>query len=390
MIGLLAFSGMIWAQSTQPEDSDKQIHVTMSELGKTILLLNQDIYDGNTKSDKKHNEALKENVRKLNNLFAQAKAHFDEQSITYGISYEVMSQYLDEINQVIKNKDFNLARGMLKSLPQLCVGCHTQDPQFKKIFPGSDRKHFKSDYDYAEFLYTTRDYNQSIHYFESYLTDLNPADDEKIKTAFKRILLIYAQIEKKPAEGAQVLKKYMTNSEIPKDIREDVNEWIKGLDELATKSVVEQKSYQKRQEYINKYLEQLKTHGADYLVSEKDKVFYMTLRGLLYEYLNQHPPEQDVPVVLYWLAVCDRTLDYNFFDNLAELYLKECILSYPTHSYARRCLNEYENYMRFTFTGSSGTYLPQDVAEEIEILKGFVNHPPQENQQGKITKPIIK
>lgn len=383
---------LISSATTYAKAPEKPIHKTMSELGQTIALLNVEVFDESLDSDAAKVD-LKKSVGKMVQLFNEAKPHLQQRSIAYQISYEVMAQYLDDINSVVQHGDINLARGMLKTVPQLCAGCHTQDNQQKKLFQHVDPKSFKTDFQYAEFSFITRDYDNAVKYYEKYLNLLENAKDEDVERSLKRILVIYAQVKKQPQEGAKILTKYLTNNSINKSIREKVNEWVKGLNELETSSVVDENSLQKRQEYIDYYLNQLKSHNSSYFASEKDKVFYMTLRGLLYEYLNNNPVQNDIPTVLYWLAVCDRTLEYSFFDNLADLYLKECILSYPNHPYAKKCLSEYESYMKFAFTGSNGTYLPADISEEIEFLKSVINRSLSDakSKKGNIPgKPIVR
>lgn len=354
------------------EQNDRPINVTMTELGKTIALLSPEIFN-DAENRKMSDDQFKPLVSNLVSLIKEAKPHLDKRSVTYNISYDVMNQYLDDLTKVVNNGDTDLARGMLKSVPHLCVGCHTQDMQHNKLFTNVKRNQFENDFQFAEFNYFTRNYDTAVKYYQKYLDKLDPAIEESIRTSLKRILVIFSQIKKQPAKGAEILKQYVLITEIPKQIREDANEWVKGLNELAVSSVVDQKSLQKREDYVEYYLNQLRKHDVNYFASEKDKVFYITLRGLLYEYLNNDPSEKDVPIILYWLAVCDRTLEYSFFDNLADLYLKECILTYPTHPYARKCFKEYESYMTFAFTGSSGTHLPSDIENEIHFLKSVVN-----------------
>lgn len=372
LVWICGLTFLISVTTAYAKASEKPIYKTMSELGQTIALLNVDVFDDSLDSDTAKVD-FKKSVGKMVQLFNEAKPHMQQRSIAYQISYEVMAQYLDDIQAVVNHGDIDLARGMLKTVPQLCAGCHTQDNQQKKLFPSVDPKSFKTDLQYADFSFITRDYDDAVKYYEKYLTSLENAKDEDIERALKKILVIYAQVKKEPQEGAKILTKYLSNNTINKSIREKINEWVKGLNELESSSIVDENSLQKRQAYIDYYLNQLKSHNVSYFASEKDKVFYMTLRGLLYEYLNNNPVPNDIPVVLYWLAVCDRTLEYSFFDNLADLYLKECILSYSNHPYARKCLNEYESYMKFAFTGSSGTYLPADISDEIEFLKSVVN-----------------
>ncbi len=367
------------------------INHVMSELGQTIDLLSAEIFSQNNDAPEKVDD-FKKQFEKLTELFKASKPHIAKRSITYNISYDLMVQHMNDIRIVLERGDIALAKGMLKSVPYLCVGCHTQDTQQNKIFSNVERSEFENDYQYAEYLYVTRNYDDAVQYYMNYLTSLQPANDEFIQAALRRILVIYSQIKKEPGKAIDKLQPFTQNAEISKSTRKDINEWILGLEDLKASSVLDESSYKERQKYVEYYLNQLANHDVNYFATEKDKVFYITLRGLLYEYLNAKPSQNDVPVILYWLAVCDRTLEYSFFDDLADIYLKECILTYSNHPYAKKCFQEYEAFMRFAYTGSSGTNLPSDIQQEIEVLKNIIQRSEQKSKKDAnevVKNPII-
>jgi len=376
----------------EPESTTEMpINHVMSELGQTVDLLSTEMFSQSNDTPEKLDD-FKKQFERLSELFKASKPHIAKRSITYNISYDLMIQHMDDIRIVLERGDISLAKGMLKSVPYLCVSCHTQDVQQNKVFSSVGRGKFENDYQYAEYLYVTRNYDNAVKYYMKYLTSLQPANEEYIQSALRRILVIYSQIKKDPGKAIDKLQPFAQKSEISKSIRKDINEWILGLEDLKTSSVLDESSYKERQKYVEYYLNQLANHDVNYFTTEKDKVFYITLRGLLYEYLNSNPSENDVPVILYWLAVCDRTLEYSFFDDLADIYLKECILTYSNHPYAKKCFQEYETFMRFAYTGSSGTDLPGDIQQEIEVLKNIIQRSDlkgKNDAHGAVQKPIL-
>lgn len=372
-IVFFVFVGFIFSDIfAKTEQINQPINVTMVELGNTIALLSSEVFD-DTQAEGLQADALKKNVEKLLILFQAAEPHMSQNSVTYQISYDVMMQYLEDISTVTKRGDFDLTKGMLKTLPQLCAGCHTQDTQKNKLFSETKNVSFKNEFQHAEFNFITRDYDSALKYYTSHLKKSEGTNDESIDISLKRILVIYTQLKQNPKQGIKVLKQYSNNKMFSEPTRLMIREWIKGLQELSSNTIMDEQSFEKREAYLEHHLNQLKNHSVNYVVAEKDKIFYITLRGLLYEHLNNKPLENDIPVILYWLAVCDRTLEYGFYDSLSDLYLKECILSYSSHPYAHKCFKEYENYIKFSFTGSGGTYVPEDIEGEIKFLKEIID-----------------
>lgn len=350
---------------------DSSINNTMVELGETINALSPEIFS--ERNDPPENPAeFKAQFKKLSRLMHKAEQHIYKRPITYNISYDLLTQYLEDINIVLNRGEYALAKGMLKSVPSLCVGCHTQESRQKVLFNNINRSQFENDFQYAEYLYLTRNYNRAVEFYNRYILSTQASNSEHILSALQRILVINLQILKKPKLAMQQLRQYANSASIDKDIRQNIQDWLSGLSELDNNSADPALSLDSQKKYIEYYLNQLANHSSNYLASEKDKIFYITLRGLLYEYLNANPIVNDVPIVLYWLSVCDRTLGYTYFDGLADIYLKECILTYPNHPFAKKCFSEYEAFMRFAYTGSNGLNLPVDIEQEIDILRNVV------------------
>jgi len=92
------------------------------------------------------------------------------------------------------------------------------------------------------------------------------------------------------------------------------------------------------------------------------------LRGQLYHYLNDKPKPDEIPKILYWLAVADRSIAYNFYFSMTDLYLKHCVLKYPKHPYAPRCYHEYREYVAYNYT-RNGMPVPAGIKKEISEMQ---------------------
>ena len=104
-------------------------------------------------------------------------------------------------------------------------------------------------------------------------------------------------------------------------------------------------------------------------VAPDQEVQRLWLSGILYHYLNRKPPAEEIPKLLYWLAVNDRVVGYSYYFSLADLYLKECVYNYAQHPYAQRCYAEFKEYVNFIYSGSGGTYIPPELTQEMRKMK---------------------
>ena len=102
------------------------------------------------------------------------------------------------------------------------------------------------------------------------------------------------------------------------------------------------------------------------IASPHDEVIFLKLKEDLHKILKEEPPRNDMAEIYYWLSLSERAVGYNLFYSLADGYLKSCMDNFSTQSFAKRCFNEYESFIEFAYSGSSGTHIPADVKRDLE------------------------
>ena len=309
-------------------------------------------------------------LTKLANLFAAAEPFIDKKSDGYQVSYEFVSQYLKVVQSVLETQHIDYARSHLYALGEVCTTCHTQDSTLRTLFSGTTRNHFNSDFAYAEFNYMTRNYAEAVRYYEKHLTSHQEKTELAIIQPLQRIITIYTQVNNKPAKGIAILKKYLSLNDHTMDTEIQLKNWITGLEQLNKSGLINDKpvTFEMLKNYTYQYLGDLDNLNIEITSNAKQEVQRVWLRGQLYHYLNSNPPASEVPMILYWLAVADRSIAYNFYFSMTDLYLKQCVLKYPQHNYAHRCYREYREYMDYTYT-RNGEPIPEGIKKELMELK---------------------
>lgn len=368
----LGFSFSSYASDLSPTSSPQTLNETMTEIGKVAVDLFPLIVSKHSLSDREKN-LMKQDLARLTELFHQAQPFFKTKSDTYEISYELVLDQLEETKRVLQMKKFDYARSRLYALGSICTSCHTQDTKLRTLFSGTTREHFPDDFAYAEFNFITRNYKQAELYYDKYLTTATThrKTELEIVTPLQRLITIYAQILNKPAEGAKKLAQYTALKDHTVMTKKHLRGWISGLKTLDAHgaSHVRDVDFKTLNNYVRQYLGPLDQQPSPIYSTPQEEVQRVWLRGLLYHYLNGNPSKTEVPKILYWLAISDRAIGYNFYYSLADLYLKECILHYSDDPYAKRCYNEYKEYTMFSYSGSAGTFIPPEVQQELENLK---------------------
>jgi hypothetical protein len=371
----LAFTANPLFAEQQQEKADVELKSTMRALAQTYETFLPIVFDKEQFSLPTNETKIKESLTAMEMLFAKAEPHFNNKPITFHVSSLVLADQLAQARQAFDLDQKGFARTKLMGVAGVCSSCHIQDKKHKHLFSNLHRDGFPSDFAYAEFLFLTRDYTKASEFYESFIPKANLVkDEEQIRIALERIMLIHAQLLKNPQKAYDKLNVWYKKQPFSPSIREDLAMWLSGLKEYIKESGINEDEidYSQLDQYMAKHYVAIENQPVPMLANEQDKIFYFMLRGSLHDYLNSGPPRDEVPMVLYWLAVCDRTLNYNFDYSLADWYLKECILEYPENPFAKKCYNAYEEYVEFAFAGSGDTGIPINFKNELNTLKAKI------------------
>lgn len=356
--------------------SAASLNQTMVKIGLTMESLFPILFSDNEPTEKQQ-KTLKNSVKKLSDLFKDVEPHIGLKSPTYRISFEVIETQLSQALSALKYKNFNYTKSILRDFTTICTTCHTQDSQLRTLFPNVKRDTFNSDFSYAEFNYMTRNYSTAIDYYNRLLKSGPQTKESELLSIMKRMITIYLQINYRPDDAIKQLNKLKAYQYHTKFSRRTLDEWLAGLKDLKRnkKSLPKIRSIDQLNVHVNKILGDLREPGSAQFPNKRERISRIWLRGELYHYLNANPSKEETPVILYWLSIVDRSINYSLYYSLADLYLKECMIKFDTHPYAKKCLEEYRAHVILSYSGSRGTDIPEDIQNELKALEIRVNPP---------------
>ncbi|HEX4926203.1 MAG TPA: tetratricopeptide repeat protein [Bdellovibrionales bacterium] len=327
--------------------------------------------------DPKNSETIKGHLADLSKLVKAAKHNETLKAPTMSISREVLDGHISETERIFRVGDKRYARWALNSTLSVCMSCHTQETQ-KNANPWklTGFAEFGSTFDQAELLFTGRDYEAAIALYDRIIDEYpdNAAKLSDVETALERKVAYYSRVKRDFNQAIESMKRSQNNKRLPESSHRNLIAW-EGLFRKQSKVILpDPKTANDGQikAYVDK---ELKRGLWDALIEANNPrlVTNLTMSGILYEYLHHHPDTKIKPEILYWLALCDRKINNNFFYSLADIYLKECVHSFPESPVAKKCFKEYETHTILSYSGSAGVNVPEDVSAELRALKMKVN-----------------
>lgn len=343
----------------------------MTLIGQEMLTLFPFLFSEKKFIDPQNHKKIHETLVRLNQHIQDVGPHMKSLAPTRKVSFKLLKDHLKESEEVFQGPRKVFAQTMLKASTSMCMSCHTMDSKKKTLFPDVSRSFFQNDFEYAEFLFMTRNYQKALTYYREYIKNyqVGRGDDEvNLPTALRRNILIYIRILKDPVLAKSELSQLLQQKNLSDDLKQNIRDWIIGFEEWKNlpANLGEKGNLQKLIKMISTRLEAVE---PEFIISGKDEVTYLRLASMLNDYLNQYPHDPELPTILYWLSQCEKAMEFNFFYPLAEVYLKECIQYDSQHPYAKKCFQEYEDMVIFSYSGSSGTHIPKVIKMEMEAIR---------------------
>ena len=104
-------------------------------------------------------------------------------------------------------------------------------------------------------------------------------------------------------------------------------------------------------------------HSAD--------VLFLRSSAVIHELLARYPSGKRSSEALLMAGAAYDLLEDHFVSRLSDLYYESCIRNSPHSAIAEKCFQRFEQNMLFGYSGSAGTFLPddvQDLKKELRVL----------------------
>ena len=366
---LLSWSIQIGAH-TQAKESLNEV---MTKIGHVMVELFPLIFTDKTLSTRQ-NQKIYRLTNQLQTLFESAEPHILKKSPTYHLSYQLLSDYLNAIVDKNNLSSLTQVKSRLSTLSDFCISCHTQDNKLRTLFSAIQDNNFNNSLARAEFNYATRNYGKAHEHYVKHLIFNPKLNDSEVLNGLFKILSIYTQILNQPVKALEAMNQLEKEKTFSPEVIKFIKESKRALTELQATTANEKKllSFSEIEKYITLYLGGVNARQGIIFSTPEEEIQRLWLRGQLFRYLNNNPKPDEIPHLLYWLALCDRSLGHGYDYTLADFYIKECITRYSAHPMAQHCFNEHKDYLKFYYTTPTEPILPFEVNEELKKLERYL------------------
>lgn len=351
-----------------------EVKVYMDQMLEQIFVLKPFIASDASFEDPDNSAQISAALTRMAQLSAKIKHEEMISKSGFQVSGAALQQQLEEVVSVFDKGNKEYALWTLRSTLGVCMACHTQLPAVSTRFTAmNDDQVLANPFEEAEFLFVIRNFDAAMPLYSKAITDYprEDVDVSAVEQALYRQLYYYLRVARDPQGLAIALQDGAANTQLPARLREQM-ERLRAAAVSAQDQAYPQFT-QGQEAELRQYVEAMMNKelvGDVSLDSPEAAIAALKLSSVLYEYLNAHPDTPLKADILYWLSFCERR--YQPMQSLPDLYLRQCVLEHPASPVAKQCLADYVDSVTLAFTGSGGTHIPDDVAEELDRMRALV------------------
>lgn len=378
---ILVLISLLLSNSILAKKAEQEV---MNEVAKNFVKLIPYMSDVKKFKDKESEKEIKDRLQYILKAFKES-GHVKKFTKTeFKATYKVMVEHLDETLESFDTNHKLFAYKKLKATGQLCMSCHNMvkgsNSGFVKTMNKVKQDDFSNRFDYAEFLFLTKNYRKAdrnyrkwTEFVTSRVTAQNSlADDIVFKSAIK-VMTINLSVYFTPKKSRDYLNRTLQNNNLTPSLKTEFKSWndalVPWMEWKRPRSISKTFLY----DFIKKYLTPLE-EGGEIISNAKVLPVLLITKGVMDKYLQSSHKDESVAMAMYWKAVAERLIGFSYFFSLSDMQLKTCIMDFPKTKTAKKCYSEFERQMVLGYSGSAGINLPKDIKEELKALKSLISH----------------
>ncbi len=350
-----------------------EVTETMRTVFNSLMNLQPFVFSLERFKDPKNKGIIEKDLKVMSTLkHAFPKKMKDEEPGAAAIA-GMFADYLNDVQKRFKNGDYDYARHRIKTVTGFCFGCHSRVGTSKN-FEDMQRRIENLGlpaFEKAEFFAATRQFDKALKIYGDFLetSPKSTMDAIQFTRALRHALNVTVRVKGSVEETSKLMDPISKRKDLPEFVQRFVTAW--GKDIVAWKEEkVETLTGESLVEKARKLIERAQSLHS-FPADENGDISYLRASNYLHEALDSAPKAKYRGEALYLLGLAYDALQDPMLWDLDRLYFESCVREFPKTDIAKQCFNRYANKVYIGYTGSGGTFIPEDEAKKLEELKKF-------------------
>lgn len=379
---LFILTALVTLSGASAEAKLRKWNQKMQELGKTFSELLPDLADSKPVTPATQKK-LERGAKKLLELAHTVNAGPDskggsplppEADPTLGFISHMFEREVKLANNALHAGKTGYAKAVLRTVSGYCIACHSRHDKGPD-FPGmtlSQKTEGLSDLDKAELLAATRQFDASLDLLEKLVGNAAFAKKNQVQwgRAVRHAFTLSIRVKRDPDRTLAMMGKITSLPSYPGFYSSNIPAWKKSLEDWKA----EPKTEINGEEGLFAAAMKLTKAAQDLQKYPRDRsadVLYLRSTALIHDLLTQYPNGKRTSEALMMAGSAYELLEDGLTYTLPDYYYEACIRNSPHSPISEKCFQRYEDNVIFGYSGSAGSFVPDDVQGLLSELRGL-------------------
>jgi hypothetical protein len=267
-------------------------------------------------------------------------------------------------------------KNILKGVTSYCIACHTRHdkgPDFP-VFPLNPKTDRLAPEEKAELYVATRQFDKGLEAFEGLIKDNEFAKKRPFdwEHAVRNALAISVRVKNDPAASLKIVELALSSPNIPAYTKAYLGKWKQAIEAWKTSGIPSVTNETKLAAQMRKLMSEAKD-GQIFPADYSSEVQYLRASAVAHDLLREAKDSKIKAEGLLTIGTAYEVLSNPTLWPMHELYYEACVHELPHSALAMKCYERYEQSVYMGYTGSAGTFIPDEVqvllAEMKELAK---------------------
>lgn len=362
------------AQTNQPADHH-ELHqrAAMQFIANDMIALREYLESEEAFTAQSNSQKIQHYLDKLDNHISSIrKQKTFNRDLSTKTNFRMLERHIGETKVYFRKPGTKkFARYMLQSSLGLCANCHTRFSRNYEInyLPRNqaDQKGVRP-FDQAQFFFALRTYSEAKKEFIDIIRGFpgNNSSIFEVTESMKNLIYYHVRVSRNPDAALSDFRSILKSNNLPTYLRRRIGHWINGIREWKKNP---DRKLRSTRSAISQARSLLNFDDGTITVYDQNYVRALRASNILHLALDKTKPNYQHAEVLHLLGLLYHDLEATLFFNYDEAYLETCVTEFPHSKQAVNCFNSLQEIVYEGFTGSSGTFVPDDVQAKLSALK---------------------
>ena len=349
---------------------------TMREAFESLVRLQTVASSSSALRDPKNAASISADLARFSSLNHTFPADPKNQEPATAALSSLFSQYAAETSRRFEARETDVVGMRVRTLVGLCFTCHTRERAPVDFNDAQKRLDALglTGLQRAQVLVATRQFDEALVEYTR-LLDGAPSTERGLleyARALQDAMALQVRVKDDAAGTLALLDKLGARADLPPFLKGNIAAWRKDVAAWKAEKFDAQKAkpealFARAQTMMTK----ANTGFGPFSMDERRDVIWLRASGYLNLALGKDPQLKSRGEALYLLGVCAGALRSPLWWDVDLLFFEACVRENPKTKVARRCFQQLSDRVYLGFTGSAGTFIPEDELARLTELRGL-------------------